>query len=152
MNCKEVRNIVIDLGAGEVSPETREHVAACSGCGRLWRAARLVDAGFRALAEEAAPVPTLGFSARVLRRLRELQESGRRSEFFETVGRRFVYATLALTLVLLLSLVMSATGPVRGVPGTEFLGMQTENQVPLPDPISGDAYDSHDVISGTFPE
>ena len=55
--------------------------------------------------------------------------TGARSEFFETVGRRFVYATLALTLALLLSLVLPTTGPVRGVAGADFLGLQSHNQI-----------------------
>jgi len=104
------------------------------------------------MAEEAVPEASVGFAARLLRRLQEWEETGGRSEFFETVGRRFVYATLALTLVLLLSLVLPAYGPVRGFTGTDFLGMQTENQAILPDLIGGDFLDSHEVISGRLPE
>jgi len=101
---------------------------------------------------KVVPEASVGFAARLLRRLQEWEETGGRSEFFETVGRRFVYATLALTLVLLLSLVLPAYGPVRGFTGTDFLGMQTENQAILPDLIGGDFLDSHEVISGRLPE
>lgn len=146
MDCKDIRDLVSDLGAGALSPEAREHVSKCVGCGGVLRDARLVHAGFRALAEEAVPEASFGFASRLVRRLEEWKEKGSRSEFFETVGRRFVYATLALTLALLLGLVLPTSGPVRGVAGADFLGMQAESQSSQPDVIGGDIVDSHDWI------
>jgi hypothetical protein len=116
------------------------------------RDARLAQAGFRALAEEAAPEASLGFASRLIRRLQEWEEKGARSEFFETVGRRFVYATLALTLALLLSLVLPTSGPVRGVAGADFLGLQTNSQSSQPDVVGGDLSDSRDLIPGRLPD
>jgi hypothetical protein len=116
------------------------------------RDARLVQAGFRTLAEEAVPEASLGFASRLVRRLHEWQEKGARSEFFETVGRRFVYATLALTLALLLSLVLPTSGPVRGVAGADFLGLQSNGQSAQPDVIGGDLGDSRDLIVGSLPD
>lgn len=151
MNCQVMRDLVSDLGGGELSAEAREHVSRCADCRELLRDARVMQAGFRALAEEAAPEASFGFASRVVRRLREWQEQGARQEFFETVGRRFVYATLALTLALLLSLVLPSSGPVRGVAGADFLGLQAESQASQPDVIGGDLSDSHDWIPVRLP-
>jgi hypothetical protein len=148
MECKEIRGLVSELWGGELPAEAREHLSQCAGCEALWRDARLVQAGFRALAEEAAPEASLGFASRLVRRLDEWEANGARSEFFETVGRRFVYATLALTLALLLSMALPTTGPVRGVAGADFLGLQSHAQASQPDVIGGDFSDPHDLIPG----
>jgi hypothetical protein len=152
MDCKEIRNLVSDLWGGELPAEAREHLSKCAACEMFWRDARLVQAGFRALAEEAVPEASLGFASRLLRRLQEWEEKGARSEFFETVGRRFVYATLALTLALLLSLALPTSGPVRGVAGADFLGLQSHSQAWQPDVIGGEFGDSHDLIPGRLPD
>jgi hypothetical protein len=148
MDCKQIRDLVSELWGDELPGEAREHLSKCAGCEVFWRNARLVQAGFRALAEEAVPEASLGFASRVVRRLQEWEEKGTRSEFFEAVGRRFVYATLALTLALLLSLALPTSGPVRGVAGADFLGLQSHNQAWQPDVIGGDFGDSHDLIPG----
>jgi hypothetical protein len=148
MDCKEIRDLVSELWSDELPAEAREHLSKCAGCEVFWRDARLVQAGFRALAEEAVPEASLGFASRLLRRVREWEEQGARSEFFEAVGRRFVYATLALTLALLLSLALPTSGPVRGVAGADFLGLQSQNQAWQPDVIGGDFGNSHDMIPG----
>ena len=152
MNCQAMRELVSDPEGGELSAEAREHVTKCAACRELLRDARVMQAGFRALAEEAVPEASFGFASRVIRRLHEWQEQGARQEFFETVGRRFVYATLALTLALLLSLVLPTSGPVRGVAGADFLGLQVESQSSQPDVIGGDVGDSHDWIPARQPD
>jgi hypothetical protein len=148
MDCKQIRDLVSELWGGELPPEAQEHLSKCAGCRMFWGDARLVQAGFRALAEEAVPEASLGFASRLLRRLQEWEEKGAQSEFFEAVGRRFVYATLALTLALLLSLALPPSGPVRGVAGADFLGLQSHSQAWQPDVIGGDFGDSHDLIAG----
>jgi len=148
MDCKELRDLVSEQWGGELPPAAREHLSQCAGCEVFWRDARLVEAGFRALAEEAVPEASVGFASRLVRGLQEWEEKGARSEFFETVGRRFVYATLALTLALLLSLALPTSGPVQGVAGADFLGLQSQNQVSQADVIGGDLGDSHDLIPG----
>ena len=152
MDCKAIRDLVSDLRGGELSAEAREHLSKCAGCRGFLRDARLVHAGFCALAEEAAPQASFGFASRLVRRLQEWEEKGARQEFFETVGRRFVYATLALTLALLLSLALPTSGPVRGVAGADFLGLQSNSQSSQPDVIGGDIGDSHDWIPGRLPD
>ena len=148
MDCKEFRDLVSEQWGGELPAEAREHLSKCAGCEVFLRDARLVQAGFRALAEEAVPEASVGFASRLVRRLQEWEEKGARSEFFETVGRRFVYATLALTLALLLSLALPTSGPVRGVAGADFLALQSYNQASQPDVIGGDFGDSHELIPG----
>jgi hypothetical protein len=152
MDCKAIRDLVVDLRGAELSAEAREHLSKCVACGGFLHDARVVQAGFRALAEEAAPEASLGFASRLIRRLHEWEEKGVRQEFFEAVGRRFVYATLALTLALLLSLALPTSGPVRGVAGADFLGLQAESQSAQPDVIGGDIGDSHDWIPVRLPE
>jgi hypothetical protein len=152
MNCNEVRDFLSSQWGGALSAEVREHLPGCAGCAAYLRHARLVHAGFRALAEETAPEPSLGFAARLVRRLHDWEEKGERSEFFEAVGRRFVYATLALTLALLLSLALPSSGPVRGVEGAEFLGLQSNNQAAQPDVIGADFADSRELPSGKISE
>jgi len=146
MDCKELRDLVSELWGGELPAEAREHLSKCAGCEAILRDARLVQAGLRALAEETPPEPSLGFASRLVRRLQEWQEQGARSEFFETVGRRFVYATLALTLALLLSMALPTSGPVRGVAGADFLGLQSHSQSTQPDVIGGGFGDPHELI------
>jgi hypothetical protein len=148
MDCKKIRDSVSDLWGGELPANVREHVSKCTGCEGFLRDARLVHAGFRTLAEEAVPEASFGFVSRLMRRLEEWEENAVRREFFETVGRRFVYATLALTLALILSLVLPTSGPVRGVAGGDFLALQTVSQSSQPDVIGGDIVESHDWIPG----
>jgi hypothetical protein len=152
MDCKEIRDLVSDLAGGQLSTAARQHVGQCAACEAYLRNARLVQTGFRALAEESAPEASVGFALRLVRRLQQWEDKGARSEFFETVGRRFVYATLALTLALLLSLVLPTSGPVRSVAGADFLGMQADSQSSQPDVIGGDVVDSHDWIPGRLPD
>jgi hypothetical protein len=152
MDCKMIRDLVSESWEGEPSPEAREHVSNCVACQGFLRDARLVRAGFRALAEEPVPAASLGFASRLTRRLQEWEAKGARSDFFEAVGRRFVYATLALTLALLLSLVLPTSGPVRGVAGTEFLGLQTVSQSSQPDVVGGGAVDPRDWNLGRLPD
>jgi len=148
MGCEEIRDLVVEQWGGELPAEVREHLSRCAGCEVFWRDVRRIQAGFRVLAEEAAPEASLGFASRLVRRLHDWQEVGARREFFETVGRRFVYATLALTLAMLLSLALPTSGPVRGVAGADFLGLQTASQTTQPDVLGGDQGESHDLIPG----
>lgn len=148
MDCKEIRDLVRERWGEELRAEAREHVSKCAGCEVYWRNARFLQAGFRALAEETPPDASLGFASRLVRQLQEWETTGARSEFFEAVGRRFVYATLALTLALLLSLALPNAGPVRGVAGADFLGLQNHNQTSQPNVVGGDLGDTHELIQG----
>ena len=60
---------------------------------------------------------------------------GPQSYFFERVGRRFVYATLALAFVALLALVVPSTGPVRGPSAADLPAYSQEASLVYSDPI-----------------
>jgi hypothetical protein len=47
-------------------------------------------------------------------------------EFLEQVGKRFVYATLALTLTLLLALMLPSSGPLREPEAVDLYLVQPE--------------------------
>jgi len=148
MDCNEIRDLIGERWGEELPAEAREHLSTCADCDAYARHARFLQAGFRTLAEEAPPEISLGFASRLVRRLHEWEATEARSEFFETVGRRFVYATLALTLAVLLSLVLPITGPVRGVAGADFLGLQSRSQASQPDVVGGESGETHDLILG----
>ncbi len=113
MRCDKMRRILAESKVAAWPADVREHLAVCSGCAEFARHWRLVGAGFRQLAGEAPPEASLGFTARLLRRLEESRDSGG-AEFLERVGRRVVLATLVLTLTMLLALVLPSAGPLRG--------------------------------------
>ena len=123
MRCDDVRMTLEECRDGAVPETLHEHLAACKECTAWWQEWRLLSAGFRALAAEPAPEPSLGFSARVLRRLEEGAPFGwgPAGDFFERAGRRVVWATLLVTLTMLLSLVLPSSGPVRGSSDPEYL-------------------------------
>ncbi|SPE23864.1 hypothetical protein SBA2_170020 [Acidobacteriia bacterium SbA2] len=148
MDCRAIRDLIGERWGEELPAEAREHLSQCAGCEAYWRRALFLQAGFHALAEETPPQASFGFASRLVRRLEEWDATGARSEFFETVGRRFVYATLALTLALLLSLALPSTGPVRGVAGADFLGLQSRNQALQPDVVGGETGDTHELNLG----
>jgi len=135
MRCEDVRERVDELWEGQVPAEMRTHLAACPACAEYRREVRLVRAGLRLLAQDPAPEPTLGFAARLVRRLGEWTEESVRAEFFESVGRRFVYATLVLAMLLLVALVVPSTGPVRGPASADLLVAEQEEVSVRPDPV-----------------
>ena len=145
MDCKDVREFVSDLEADKLSPELLDHVTTCSGCKEYLDNARLVKAGFRALAAETVPEASLGFASRMVRRLEEWGGKPSRSEFFETVGQRFVYAASALVLALLLALVLPPSGPVRGISSADFVGMQADIRSSQFDIMGRDVIDLQDL-------
>lgn len=122
MRCDDVRVILGESPTGEVPENVRGHLDGCAECSSWWREWRMVSAGFRALAAETVPEPSLEFSRRVLRRLEEGAEPRwGAGDFFERAGRRVVWATLLVTLTLLLAIVLPSSGPVRGPGESEFL-------------------------------
>jgi anti-sigma factor RsiW len=135
MRCEDVREQVDELWAGEVPAETRAHLAACPACAEYLRDVRLVRTGLGLLAKDLVPEPTLGFAARLVRRLSEAAEQNNREAFFEYVGRRFVYATLVLAMFLVLALVVPSTGPVRGPATADLLMAEQEAVTVRPDPV-----------------
>jgi anti-sigma factor RsiW len=112
MRCDRIQRMLNEedgLTAG-----AKRHAEQCSSCASDLREWRLLRAGFGELAKEAPPEASVGFTARLMRRL----EDGQRAipselSFFEQAGRRFVYATLLLAFMLLLALALPSSGPLR---------------------------------------
>jgi hypothetical protein len=113
MRCDDIRECLDSSWESRVPPEVRKHVAECGACERYLRDLSLVRAGFRVLRREAVPEPSWGFTERLVRQLGELATQPSVGEFFEQIGRRFVYTTLVLTVLTLMALILPSTGPVR---------------------------------------
>jgi anti-sigma factor RsiW len=135
MRCEHIRERLDSLWEGEETAEVRRHLAACSACARAYRDLRLVRAGLRLWKREEAPEPTLGFAERLVRRLGELGQAPSVADFFEQVGRRFVYATLALTCLVLLAVALPSTGPIRGLSVADIQVPTQEASLAYSDPI-----------------
>jgi len=138
MRCKDVQTMLIENGGGERPAALREHMAICASCQAYANDLESLQAGFRALAALSVPEPSWGFAARLVRRLNDLEQGGRAADFLEQVGRRVVYAAGLLTLLLLLALVLPASGPLRGPTTSELYWAQADtgtltNYTILPD-------------------
>jgi hypothetical protein len=127
MRCKEVVTI-LDASPGDRLPEPIvAHLSACPACAETWKDLRLLRAGFYMLAKDEAPESSIGFGARVVRRLDDaLDSGGAAAEFIERIGRRFVLASLLLAMSVLLGLVLPASGPFRGPAADEPYLAQTD--------------------------
>jgi len=128
MRCEEVRAILEEVSTEELSSPVREHLEVCRVCAADARDWRLISAGLCQLSQEPVPEASWGFAARVVRRIEEAAAIPQpRPEFVEQVGRRFVYATLMLTLVLLLGLLLPSSGPLRGPAAAEYYLVRPES-------------------------
>lgn len=115
MRCKDVKAILEGAPEGALSAPLQEHLSVCPDCREARKDLWLLRAGFRALAQELPPEASIGFSARVIRRLgRAVESGGATAEFIERIGRRFVLAGLLLTMSLLLAFALPSLGPLRG--------------------------------------
>ena len=147
MHCKDVKAILEEGAEGILSPSIQEHLSACGGCREMRSDLWLMQAGFRVLAEELPPEASLGFSARVVRRLESVVESGgATAEFFERIGRRFVLAGLLLTMSLILAFALPSSGPLRGPAPDEPYLTQSEGSSSGESTYLADEFgDTHDA-------
>ena len=122
------------FGKARQPAEVRQHLTQCASCAGYHRDLRLVRAGFRLWKREEAPEPSLGFAERLVRQLGEMSKAPSVADFFERVGRRFVYATLVLTFLALLALALPSTGPVRGLTAADIQMPAQEARWPIPIP------------------
>jgi hypothetical protein len=113
MRCEEFEVRLEEVESGALSAPLREHVMGCVACSAYLRDWQLAGAGLRLLAAEPVPEASAGFAARLVRRLEGMSPVQSSEEFLERVGRRFVYASLALALTVLLFLLLPSSGPVR---------------------------------------
>ncbi len=120
MRCNDIFDRLEDSWEVGEMEEVRLHLRQCGACAALARDLRLVRAGLNLWRCEAAPTPSVGFAERLVRQLGELGNVPSVAEFFERVGRRFVYATLVLTFLALLALALPSTGPIRGLTSADL--------------------------------
>lgn len=135
MRCEDIRDRLDDLWEGGETPEIRQHVTSCAPCARYYRDLRLVRAGLHLWKQDAAPTPSAGFAGRLVRQLGEISRAPSVAEFFERVGRRFVYATLVLTVLALLALALPSSGPVRGLAAADIQMPAQEASLAYSDPM-----------------
>jgi hypothetical protein len=135
MLCDDIRDRLDVLWDGEEPSEIREHLSACVSCRAYHRDLRLVRAGLRLWRQEEPPAPSLGFAERLVRQLGEMSKTPSVADFFERVGRRFVYATLAVTLLALLALAVPSTGPLQALTAYDIQGPIQEASLAYSDPI-----------------
>lgn len=147
MRCKDVEAILYDIENESHSESALEHVRGCTRCRNTWKELRLLRAGFNVMARDPVPEAMLGFSARVLRRLDSAVDANRSAaEFVERVGRRFVLASLLLTMSFLLALALPSSGPLRGPSRDEPYISQPEQNLSTEATVLGDDYsDSRNV-------
>ena len=150
MRCKDIECFLEEAGSKPLSQPMREHLSGCASCRGMWNDWQLLRAGFVALAEELPPQTSLGFGARVIRRLESVRGTGNAAaEFFERAGRRFVLAGMLLALLFILALALPSAGPFRGPATAEVYLAQPEPGAQRENAILGDEYsDTNEATSG----
>jgi anti-sigma factor RsiW len=126
MRCEIVRRTIEENLA--TPPGVRAHLSACRACAEYARQWQSVRAGLVALGREEPPEATLGFAQRLTGRLAYARaESQRGQQFLINVGRRMVYATLMVAVILVLGLLLPSSGPwrSRGIAQAAFSENQT---------------------------
>src|SRR5579863_9576993 len=117
MRCEEFEERLGELESVDLPAPLREHAAGCAVCRGYLRDWRVARAGLRLLAAEPVPEVSVGFAARIVRQLEETAPVRASEEFLEHVGRRFVYASLALALTVLRVAVLDPSAPLHVAPG-----------------------------------
>ena len=140
MSCNDIRERLQELWEGHPTSEIREHLQQCSDCASYSRDLRLVRAGLNLWKQDSAPEASIGFAGRLVRQLGEMSNAARVVNFFELVGRRFVYATLAAAMLVMLAISIPSSGPVRSLSANDVQipASPTEVSVAYLDPM-GDA-------------
>ncbi len=136
MRCVKLQRRVDETGPEGLSEVERQHFRICSACQAYARGAARLTAGLRLLAQETEPVPSWGFTARVLRRLDQVPAMGfSAQEFIESAGWRVMITVLILAGALFLAMILPSSGPLRQSqqPIAYWPSAQAENDVyPIP--------------------
>jgi len=143
MRCRRVRKIVLEEGAKRSSAVVG-HLRSCTACASYARHWESIRKGLSLLAAESVPEARLGFSARVGRALAEASTAERVGEvFLERAGRRFIYAALLATVLLLMGLMVPRSSPVRSESSADLVSRYTETAAAQNYPIySGQLMDN----------
>jgi|GEM_PF-434839 len=148
MRCDAVRKTVEDGMAR--TPAVQVHIESCSGCKEYLRKWETLQSGLVAMRDDEPPEPSIGFTIRLMRRLENASpEFQFGPQFIDQIGRRVVYATLMVALMLAMILALPSSGPFRSSGISESVFVQTQvatlanEQVLGVDGVeSGDARDS----------
>lgn len=125
MRCEAVRQIV-EEGLSR-PPAVGVHIKSCSACREYVRQWEMIRAGLVALRGEQPPEPSIGFTTRVMRRLETSPaELPFGQQFIDQIGRRVVYATLMVAVMLFLILALPSSGPLRSTGISESILVQTQ--------------------------
>jgi len=135
MRCDDIRDRLDNLWDGQQPTDVREHLTGCAECSAYHRDLRLLRAGLNLWKRDGCPNPSLGFAERLVRQLGEITNAPSMADFFERVGRRFVYATLALSLLALLALTVPPSGPIRALSVADIQVPAQEASLANSDPI-----------------
>ncbi len=127
MHCGRIQKLLEEKGEASLSPVDRQHLKVCPDCRLYAHDWSILTQGLKFISQEPIPEPSLGFSARLLRRLDEENARGLlHPEFYENAGRRVIFATLVLVFTLLLAMALPASGPVRHKPNVDTYWPQPE--------------------------
>ena len=135
MSCDNVREQLEFLWEAEPPGEVRQHLSQCPSCSAYRRDLQMVRSGLSLWKLEAPVEPSLGFAERLVRQLADMSRTVSAVDFFERVGRRFVYASLVLTFLALLALALPSQGPVRGLTAADIQITAQEASLAYGDPM-----------------
>lgn len=121
MRCNEAQERLVE---GSTDAPVGEHLAGCAECRSFAGSVESLQTGFKLLAQEATPEPSIGFAARVLRHLEESPKFV--FEPLEVIGRRAVFAAGAVAMTIMMALALSSSGPIRGT-GSAFSMVQGDS-------------------------
>lgn len=138
MRCRKVRESLEELREVQPTAIIQEHLASCAECRAYAEDWRLLRTGFSALAEEPAPEASIGFVARLVRRLGEAAATDVSRDFLEQAGRRVVWATLLVALTVVLVLLLPSWSPLHGPTGAAELYPTPQIAAAETDPVFAD--------------
>ena len=112
MRCDAVRQ-VLEEGV-ERQPAVQVHLDSCTACKEYLQHWEMLHSGLVALRNEIPPEPSIGFTTRLMRRLENAPVDLRfGQQFVDQIGRRVVYASLMVALMLMMLLMLPSSGPYR---------------------------------------
>jgi len=153
MRCNETKIWFEDGEGGQMPASVREHLRICPACQADEQDWRLVRTGFRVLSREPVPNASMGFVARLTRRLAEPPLAGRAAaQFWDLVGRRVILVGALLTLTIVMALMLPPSGPWRSPAGLDLSLLQAEvaaeNDPVLPDDVGSNQSAAPNVQAG----
>ena len=155
MRCDAVRRIVEENMTK--TPAVEAHVDSCSACKEYLRKWAALRASLITLRAEEPPEPSIGFTARLMRRLESAPaEFPLGNQLMDQIAKRIVYATLMVVLALGLLLALPSSGPLRSSGISESVLVQNqlatlsnEQVLGVDGADIGDLQDSPPAISNT---